>query len=1103
VKRLDPFALPLSGTHLIEASAGTGKTHTISNLYLRLLLEGELEVGRILVVTYTNAATAELRGRIRDRIKQVRDALAAGASADERDAELEAWVRLRREGTRRGLDLQRLEAALHNFDDAAIFTIHGFCQRGLHENAFESGSPFDVELVSDQTLILDRVVRDFWVTRLAGAEEAAVDAALDGLDLADLMTLARKAALHRDVPVLPEVADPTDAALALQREFVDYVRLESQRHKREANVQFFDDLLHGLARSLRGPGGEQLAERVAERFRAALVDEFQDTDPVQYEIFRRVFTRRPLFLIGDPKQAIYGFRGADVFTYLEARGATGAGAGRSEHQLDVNWRSDPGLLRAVNAIFGAGERPFLFDGIEYAAASARTGAADQLSGPRSAPFQFLFCDTGPGKAPGKAACEGRVARAVAADIARFLAERPQIAGKPVRPSDIAVLCRTNDQAALVQDELRRFAVPSVLQGDRSVLDTAEAEEVGRVLAAIADPARADAVRAALATPLFGFDAAQLVKLRADEAEWDRHVERMQAWRDTWLAHGFTPAFRQMLDEGGVTARLLALPDGERRLTNVLHLGELLQNAAAETRRRPLALVEWLALVRLDENLRRDAVGEAAQIRLESDDDALTLTTVHRAKGLQYPIVYCPFLWCDFGVRPKEAGLLFHDPHNNHRLTLDVGSERRDEHLAQAEREVLAENLRILYVALTRARHRCTVVWGRFANAAESALAYLLHRPPAPGADLAAEVAERVKNLSSDGMRSDLERLAARAAGAIVVDDLIEDAGGQAPPWQGERPSAQPGPARTFGRERLHVTLRTSSYSDLTRAAHAAAEQAADHDEGESEQAEQAIAETVAAPRIVLADFPRGAAPGTMIHSVFEHLDFCEREPAHLRQTIRDAALRSSLAAEHLTALEAAVRDVLDAPFGPREAPIVLSSVPRHERLNEMPFLLAVAGGGTAAEAFTVEELAGCFAAHGHAAYAARVRELGFAPLRGFLTGVVDLVFRHRRRWYVVDYKSTFLGVLPGDYRPEYLAAPMADEHYILQYHLYAVALHRYLEARLPGYDYERDFGGVFYLFVRGMSPRYEYGNGVFADRPPLKLVESLARLFQGPAPVQE
>jgi exodeoxyribonuclease V beta subunit len=1219
VKSLDPLAVPLQGMRLIEASAGTGKTYTITTLYVRLLLERELPVGQILVVTYTNAATAELRDRIRRRLRAALELLEADDAGGGGDDALRALLERRRAG--RDADRRRLTAAIHGFDDAAIFTIHGFCQRVLQENAFESGVSFDVRLVTDQTPLRDEIASDFWARELYGApEELARYLPVCKVTLERICGLAAKAIANPHVAFLPARPDPpargalddeierwrrahaaaaeiwgaerdaiiellccgdalkktgyhpdaicssdvpeldqflvpgvpagtacdfvaklTTAALRegtkknretprhrffvacnqlhaaqqalearlrdrlveLQLDLVDYARRESRRRAGEADTQSFDDLLHRLDEALAGPAGAALAERIRGRYRAALIDEFQDTDPVQYRIFERLYRggEGGLFVIGDPKQAIYAFRGADVFAYMQAK----RDAAKPVYTLDTNRRSGPRLLRAINSIFALGGdlAPFVFPEIPFTPMRPAPAAADVLGGSAAGrpPLQILFVRRPPGeKRINKGWADDNLARLVAAEIARFLASGATIEGRDVVPGDVAVLCRKNKQAARVQEELRRLAIPSVLQGDASVFDSPECRELERVLGAMAEPTDPAALGAALVTPLCGLGGADLFALRENEADWDDWVRRFQEWSEVWRASGFMPAFRRMLDGCDAPARLLGLVDGERRLTNVLHLGELLQTAAAETRRGPLGLIEWLAEMRVDAGARGEMAGEAAQMRLESDGDALKLTTVHKSKGLEYPIVYCPFLW-DGKLLYGEDCLRFHTPDGA--LAMDLSTPPLETHRRLAEREALAESLRLLYVALTRAKHRCSIVWGAFRDAETSALGYVLHQPPSRPEGQSAEGAakDHIRSLDDAAMRAELRALADSSGGSIEVELLADEMG---PKWTRAAASAAELRCRTMTRE-VKLTWRTSSFSGLAAAGGAGspAEEGRDRDEIAEEMTPGGGA--AAGETVVLHELPSGAGPGQMMHELLERLDFPSAEGEVLASAVERALRRYGMDPVWAEPLRRAVADFLDTPLDRGAEPLRLRLVGTERRLSELQFTFPVRGDGKGA--LTSRELADVLARHGRpplpAEYARRLRGLGFAALAGYLTGFVDLVFEHGGRWYLVDYKSNLLGARPRDYGAGRLIEAMARHHYFLQYHLYTVAVHRYLSLRLDGYDYERDFGGVYYLFLRGMAPSHPFGCGVFRDVPPRALIDDLSAALAGGAAVEE
>jgi exodeoxyribonuclease V beta subunit len=1160
VTPLDRERLPLAGFHLVEASAGCGKTSALVDLYLRLLVETELEVRNILVVTYTRAATAELRRRVRARIEE------AASTGNER--------------TR-----SRLELALHDFDEAAISTIHGFCQRTLLEHAFESDAPFDLGFLPDEGPLLYEIAADFWTRELYDAPEAFIEyLAAENINSRVLAMLARRAAQGPELPILPEPPDgevgetfarwkeawevagriwrterdkvvsiltssaalkqnlyPSDAIrktwvdaidrmftaprvaflarkqlgrlsaegirqgtksksaapvhrffdaceeleartkeldeslaarfLRLKIDLIAYARGELRSRKTIRREQSFDDLLERLWVALRGPRGGALVEKLRAKFGAALVDEFQDTDPIQYEIFRRIYggTQKPVFLIGDPKQAIYAFRGADVFAYLEARRDV-----NDRHALDTNWRSDPSLVRALNTIYARTAQPFLFDEIEYAPVSSAPERVDRWQG---APFRVLFVP----RAEGVRVVHRRITKSwnafsalVASDIARVLAEPVRFAdGTPVAAADCAVLCRTNKQAAEMQGALRALGIPSVLDGDSSVFDTLEAEEVERILRAMLSPNDARVVRAALATDLIGQTGAELAAMATDETAEEAWLARFEGWNELLRTRGVVPAFRRMLDECGVYGRVLALPDGERRLTNALHVLELLHVAAESEHIGPNALVRWLFRMREDEKARATLAGEAVQLRLESDERAVRITTMHKAKGLEYPLVWCPHLWDGTLLRGRDdEEVRFHDPDDHHRPKIDVGSEDIGTHREQAEYEALAESLRLLYVALTRAKHLCTVVWGAFHSFETSALGYVLHQPPGAAdqrALMTEAVTSRLREATDEELLAQLEPLVAASSNTIRVERL---------PIEPARPLAFRAleselEAVRAARRRPRATIALTSFSSLTRTTAPDLELASDESFEETEPPSQAL------------DLPAGVETGLMVHEILEHIDFACAD-TELRARSEAALKKYGLEPALLPALERMVRSILTAPLGHGFS---LAEIEASKRRAEMGFVLPLRLGEE--RGLRGKELAEVFLAHRFPSsdpeYGAALARLEASDVRGYLRGFIDLVFEHGGKWYLADYKTNHL----ADYGPEAIGRSMRTHDYYLQYALYTVAVDRFLAMRLSAYDYERGFGGVFYLYSRAMSE----GGGVYFDRPSPDFVRALSLLL--------
>ena len=1187
----DLLNLPLAGVHLIDASAGTGKTYTIAGLVLRLLLERDLSIREILVVTYTEAATEDLRGRVRARIREALTVCGGEGTEDE-------FLRKLLAGTDPDTARARLTEALRDFDEAAIFTIHGFCQRLLRENSLETGAPLAAELLADARPLLREIAEDYWrlhvyegppewvehaagrtgpeellgllarhlhTPGLAVIPEARVDeaalaaagerfracfgavqtgwpaareavaailledpslkrttykpasipswlAAMDGLcpevalfDRFDRFTPDALAANVKKggAPPAHPFFDRCGELLAAAQELEGllaarllsfraglfaYARKELAARKERQAVFCFDDLLQQVHRGLHGPAGRGLAREVRRRYPAALIDEFQDTDPVQYEIFSAVYPggqpageadpERPeslLYLIGDPKQAIYGFRGADIFAYLRAsREVT------SRFGMDTNYRAAAGLVEAVNLLFARPADPFIFREIGFTpvAPAERPGEGLRLDGLDPEPFRFWFLARPPGEAKPlpKEEARARLLRATAAEIVRLLragrAGRATLNRRPLGAGDIAVLVRTNREARLVQEELAGCGVPAVLHGLESLFATREAEEMLRLLAAVAEPGDESRMRLALVTGFCGLDGGELAALLDDETGWEARLLRFREYHELWRDQGFIRMFRAVLRREGVRPRLLAFPDGERRLTNVLHLMEVLHQEATAGRLGMAGLCAFLAE-------RLGAAAEPAEehlLRLESDAERVRIVTIHKSKGLEYPVVFCPFCWQE---RKLESPFAFH-AEGEGTATLDLGSPQADQHRQLAVRETLAENLRLLYVALTRARERCYVAWGAINGTEASAPAYLLHQDgTAP--DRIGATALRVKGMEDAAMLADMDTLAAASGGAIGIDAIT---GGETPArWESAPGTGEELRCRVFAGS-IAADWRVTSYSGLVHGGRLRQPELPDRDALPGPAADQGPGGT----GLSIFDFPQGAGPGTFLHELLEHLDFAAADPG-----AREGLLREKLAAYGYDRVWtgpvlAMLGHVLETGLAPG---LTLSRVTTAQRLNELEFYFPLASRGAAG-------LGRIFAGSGRpwaAAAAARASELSWPEMQGFCKGFVDLVFEFEGRYYLADWKSNFLGRQPDDYRRERLDRVMADELYILQYHLYVLALHRYLAARLPGYDYRRDFGGVFYLFLRGMDRRRGPACGVFSDVPDLTAIEKLEALL--------
>lgn len=1204
-----PLALcfPLHGSQLIEASAGTGKTFTISALYLRLVLGhgGEQGFGRellppqILVVTFTDAATKELRERIRTRL--------AEAARFFRGDLLEADSLLQQ--LREQFDPQhwaacanRLEVAAQWMDEAAVSTIHSWCQRMLREHAFDSGSLFTQTLETDHSDLLGQVMRDYWrrfcysmqgdalqwvranwgspdallpkVRALFGRQRVASDAEepqalIDGVlqqraeylrELkapwaqwaAELLQICHEGLAAKQVdgrkmqaryfepwceklrvwateeqveeldlgtgftrftpdgmaeawkgeppqhPALEAMSTlrerlqalPTPDASLLEHAAA-WVGSRFEQEKRRRAEMGFDDMLLRLDSALSGPAGERLAGLIREQFPIALIDEFQDTDPVQYRIFQRIYRieenlrETGLFLIGDPKQAIYAFRGADIFTYLRAREAT---AGRL-HTLDTNFRSSQAMVTAVNHVFlraeqrtqGAGA--FLFrreDGnpVPFQAVKAQGRKETlQVDGQVVPALNIwrLVSDEPVSAAVYRQKMAASCATAIVALLSGgqqghsgFVQGEAELRG--CLPSDIAILVRDGREAQLVREELAMRGVRSVYLSDKdSVFAAQEAHDLLSWLKACAEPDVERLLKAALASVTLNLPLSALDQLNQDELDWERWVMKFREYRHLWRTQGVLPMLRRLLHDFNLPQVLITRSDGERVLTNLLHLAELLQQAATE-------LDGEQALIRhLSEHLA--AGGQAAEeqiLRLESDEQLVKVVTIHKSKGLEYPLVFLPFVCSTKPVDGKRLPLAWHDSERQAQLTLTPNAEQ----IALADDERLAEDLRLLYVALTRARHACWLGVADLKRGTSkesllhrSALGYLL----GGGAPLENSAA--------------LEQwLTALSEGAPAIRcEVVPEADSAS--FTATRNTAELAPQRQ-PRRRAAENWWIASYSALHIGEDVLAL--------DSSQAQQLLDDERADP-LVLSEalpggsdihrFPRGPNPGTFLHGLLEWagregFTLVREQPHLLEKTVAQRCNRRGWTG-WINTLSHWLGQLIETPMplAPDSPPVVLGEL--HHYQIEMEFWFA----SHRVDVASLDRLVGQYTHGGESRAAAKP-----AQLNGMFKGFIDLAFEHDGRYYVTDYKSNWLGAEDSAYSDQAMEKAILEHRYDLQYVLYLLALHRQLRARLPDYDYDQHVGGAVFMFLRGARSS---SRGVYFVKPPRELIEQLDALFRG------
>ena len=1301
-----PIAPLVKGITLLEASAGTGKTYSITDLVVRLVTEEDVRMREILVVTFTRAATAELKERIRLRLAEAIATL-QGQKPDPKDIVLSRLSEAAATAAARdkGEDwLRRLRDAQESFDECLISTIHGFCQRMLQQNAFESSADFGLELVQDSTALREELVDDWLSSQLYldDPDQYAFKVVRCGWTRDNLLELSKQVLGDPDMEVLPSpeerneagwlpllrafekgwrsgwcdslpqaiedahsdgffqkprqttyrlkkatenaatVTDWLDAgatlgspeppngsywaaeslrkmqadpdadlqheALDAMRRLVDYadelaacwkaacvrwLREEFDRRNQARRTQSFQDLLRLLAKNLR-PGDDDgheesvdgararaaLIEAIGGRFKAALIDEFQDTDDLQWTIFSNLFGggEHWLYLIGDPKQAIYGFRGANVHVYLAAKER----AGERIFTMDRNYRSDHRYVEAMNHLmgrdgfFGEPEISYVKVDSDPRPQVDRLRFSEPWGDPNTAPLQLRFFDqrlldagatVADDDAPlPKTDVNIALPPVVAEDIVRLLdsgarihdpgAEAADEDYRLVGPGDIAVLVRTKHESRRVHGALIDVGVPAVRSGADNVFGSEEARELQLWLGTLAAPGRDGPARAAATTRLFGRNAAQLLALDAEEPSavkaWDLWLDRLARWRELQEKRGFLTALRAAMSDEDVPRTLLAGRGGERRLTNLNHVAELLHAAEVSDRLHLSGLLSWLQQRRAEAE--QEDEDEESELRLDRDDEAVSILTMHKCKGLQFPIVFAPFLWGAKVPKPSDACHIAPSKTDPTRRLLDLRADRGDTP-QRAVTESRKEALRLLYVAVTRAKHRCVLYTGHVNLLQNAPMAPALHGEPG---DTHANRLDAGWERATAGpltLWADLSQLA-DGSGSLLADGAATIAVSACEPatgmtWESRDRSEEPLQTRTFLRRGLDRLWRRYSYTALTSGKHASyAPVEPQQPEGRDVDADDASAEAAQdsgpnpfAPRYDLPDdvesvplsgFPAGAHAGTFLHEIYEFTDFQLADPAADPVAGQDAlgGLLDDLLPQHGFApdrwrelLAHGITETLRTPLGGLLGDVRLCDVPKTARFDELRFDFPVAGGeshGGSDHPSRVrsEHLIEALLLRSpddrmRAPYLEGLRELKLGHLAGFMTGSIDLVFRHavdgQQRWFVADYKSNRLDPRRQRRYPqqhfchEGMRYEMEQHHYFLQYHIYALALHRYLRWRLgkDNYDYDRDFGGVYYLFIRGMTgaqtPREgDRVNGCFHDRPPRAVIEALDLVFDHP-----
>ncbi|MFZ7306850.1 exodeoxyribonuclease V subunit beta [Avibacterium avium] len=1198
---LNPATMPLQGVSLIEASAGTGKTYTMASLYIRLLLQaGEnsfsqpLSVDKILVVTFTDMATQELRERIRARIYHSKQLLLQYQATQDLDVFSQGGDPLLGELAQSlpdiPLAIQRLSWAEQSMDTAAIYTIHSFCRRMLMQYAFNSGVHFNLELVTDESDLLARLTNEFWretfyrqpvivakwvYENLKSPQELlkkikdyldkeAFDVALSDPSLLELSLdeffqqhlLARykdidefkqewlaneqelagfleknKAQIKNyradhmlgrfekmrawaedpDNYSLPDILiyftekdiaaktkadfEPLQHSLLSQAEklieqaegisltlpIVLYHSIQTIRqklfdYKNHHTQKSFDDLLRLVREGLCGENGQELAALIRNQYPFAMIDEFQDTDAQQYQIFSKIYIENQtpqsgFIMIGDPKQSIYKFRGADIFTYFKA-----SRQANQRFTLKENWRSTAALIQCVNGIFDFKQpAPFLFDEIPFEPVKAGKNLPHFNLNEQDEPALSCYL--------GDAYNQEQFAETCAISIQQWLKSAVQNHAKfgdePLQAKNIAVLVRSWKEAQSVKTALQNLGIASVYLSDKSnVFDSETAQELALILQACLNPLNERHILNAIATRLFGLTSAEIYQIKQDENLWEHWVEAFFAYQKTWQQKGILVMLHQLLlnEENSLTQRLLVRSQGERILTDFLHLAELLQQAS-RLNESEAALLRWFekqiqGTDRLEES-----------IRLESERDLVKIVTIHKSKGLAYDLVWLPFIAAPAkGVKDTITTYYAKD---------QVLWDMENQQSVLVLKESLAEEMRLLYVALTRAKYQVACCLPKSFEKKWNSLLYALSE---------GTIGEKITLSEAYDTRSLLQALPQKVGEQNVAIRSIEDLEASAPLVSASHNQIF-SPAIFNGNIEYHwgVTsftdmvhkhqrnkLKLQEENESAGQISSVFDQGKDYDFNVPPTAN--LSEDNAPPQENEIAYPQGYSPfdlpsgvrvGTILH---RYLEKNTAQSALDEQNLAKLCQLLQLDEQWISTLQQWFNAIYHSPLLAGES-LTLAQIQQQDCLKEMQFYLKL---NKAFDATAFNR-----ALQDYHPYSSQ--NLIFERLQGMLRGFIDLVFRHQGKYYVLDYKSNLLGHQLENYQPAQLPEVMKNGFYDWQYLLYTLALHRYLQSRDPDYQYERDFGGVIYTFLRGMNGQDQ--NGIYFDKPDWRLIQALEELF--------
>ncbi len=1067
--KFDVKTITLQKDNLIEASAGTGKTYSIALLVLRLILN-EISIEKILVVTFTEAATMELKERIKRFLSIALNTLKNNESEDETIKEI---LDNCKKSTKEKEIL--LKSAIAMFDKSSIFTIHGFCRRVITEHSFESGASFSTEFISFEDELLEIAVKKIWRECFYGAPKEFLEKMIENTpDMFDkFMNFAKTNVLNPDIEIVPDMSNNSlsweksenfessaffqDLDIIIYR-FLKKIKVVLEELKQEKSLLAFDDLLLILYNSLKNENNrEKLVKSLSKRYLAVLIDEFQDTDIVQYEIFSKLFQNRkePLFLIGDPKQSIYGFRGADIFSYLKAKQSISE---KNQFTMTTNYRSVSAILEAISTLFDK-ENPFKIAGIDFPEVVAFEKNNEQILKKDGVDFSGLslripYSDEVVSSRT-QTITVPNSQKIIISDLTRQIYEllnknnNYTIKNKPVKPSDIAILTRSNNEMELVKEALIKVGIPAVLTYSTSVYETKEAVEMLNFLKAVAKN-RIDIIKRAMLENILGFTLEDFQKYEQDNSLLEQLLIKFGELNHFWNKNGILYMFFEALKEFKLKERMLSLPHGKRMLVNFLHIAELLHKQSKKNRKQTKEEI----ISFLEDKIKnpKQESSDSLELRVETEEDAVLIMTLHKSKGLQFPIVFIPFLYATRNLKKDNKDYLPIFFHNEKHNPVYSFKQLDSTDFENWQKEKISEDLRLIYVGLTRAKSKIFLYWAKTAGASQSALSELLFKT---------EQEIDLKNMSDIDFKQQLQNF---SSNCFLVDFFEPNLFVETPMKQEEDKLKERKSLKFKGKidrdfKIASFTMLSNSFKDETEK---------DVDSIKDEIEEEFENEEIIPDEIAL--FPAGATPGTALHEIFEEIDFKNPD---LKTTVKSILEKYGFEKdENGKSWEPVISKMVEEVLNRNLDGFSLFEIDSKKRVSEMEFFFPLKHN-------RISELKQFFNENFD-----KSSDFSFY---GFMHGFIDLLFEKEGKYYIVDWKSNKLGLTKEDYNKENISLAMKQHNYHLQYMIYSVAVHKFLKSKIPNYSYEKHFGGVFYIFLRGVSEK----TGIFFDRPLESFIQNL------------